>query len=160
MEPEFLELLSQMADADLTKEQPENAVQAANHLEQYIADDSQCEQIFMPSYLTEQMINRVQQPDLQVELSARKLPKQLELFLYGCKVTAAVAASLLIMITATTMQNRLSSMERKTDFSVSSKAAEFDVPAKIMEQLDKGSLGITSWFQSISANITGSEKDN
>lgn len=158
MEPEFLKLLSQMAEEELTKDNISNAAHTANQLEQFIAADSSVEHTFMPSYLKEQIINRAHQPDIHFEKNTKKFPKQLELFLFSCKVTAAVAASLLIMVTATATQSKLSCTDALQAGLFQSKKTDIDVSDTIMKHLNNGSLQITSWLQSVSTTIMGDEK--
>lgn len=158
MDPEFLKTLSQMAEEELDVDNISNAVQSANHLEQLIVNDTTCEHIFMPSYLKEQMTNRMKQPDILLGKSVKKIPKQLELFLFSCKVTAAVAASLLILIAGSMTQNKLSSIELPERQPYEARETEIDISGTIMKHLNKGSLEVTNWFQSVSTTLMGNDK--
>lgn len=161
MDKEFLEILSRMADEHLSNDNAAHAAQTANRLEQIISQDDKYDQTFMPAYLKEQMLNRASQPDIQTEKSVKRFSKQVELFLYGCKVTAAVAASLLIMVTTTTLQNRLPETDiPKEPFSYQSEMENIDISGSIMKHLNKGSDSITSWLQSISSTIMGGNTEN
>lgn len=158
MDSEFLKMLSQMAEEELTKDNISNATHTANQLEQLIAADSSSEHTFMPSYLKEQIINRAHQPDIQLEKSSKKIPKQLELFIFSCKVSAAVAASILIMATATVTQSKFTSSDVLKSDSQQCKKADVDIPDTVMEHLNNGSLMVTSWLQSLSTTIMRDEK--
>lgn len=158
MDPEFLKALSQMAEEELNPDNISNANQSVNYLEQLIANDPAYEHTFMPSYLKEQITSRIHQPDIQVGKSVRKFPKRLELFLYGCKVTAAIAASLLIMIMGSITQNNLPSMEIPEARPYQSKEADIDISGTIMKHLNKGSLEVTNWLQSVSNSLMDNNK--
>ncbi|MGN0299199.1 MAG: hypothetical protein ACI4C1_08490 [Lachnospiraceae bacterium] len=51
-----------------------------------------------PAYLEEEILERVQLPDVQVEGITRHISKQAQLFLYSLKVSLAVAAAILMLI--------------------------------------------------------------
>lgn len=161
MDKEFLEMLSQMANETLSNDNATHAAETANRLEQIISQDNKYDHSFMPAYLKEQMINRIGQPDIQAEKSAKRISKQMELFLFGCKVTAAVAASLLIMVTTTTMQSRLPKDGTfKEPFSYQTEMENIDISGNIMKHLNKGSSDITNWLQSVSSAIMGGNTEN
>lgn len=140
MDQDLLEQLTKLSDGDLSE------------LDSFTANQPQ-----MPAYMKEQLITRMEQPDIQTASSVKKLSKKLELFLFGCKVTAAVAASLLIMITSSLTGNPTA---ETTPVSVPSvkQEKEFDVTGQIIKQLNSSSSGVTSWLQSISETITGNAK--
>ena len=158
MDPEFLKALSQMAEEELGSDNILNANQSANYLEQLIVNDSACEHTFIPSYLKEQITSRIHQPDMQMGKSVRKFPKHLELFLYGCKVTAAIAASLLIMIMGSITQNNLSPIEIPQAKQYQSKETDIDISGTIMKHLNNGSLEVTNWLQAVSNSLMDNDK--
>lgn len=144
MDSEFLKQLEEMAEADFSDEGIRNAVQTSNQLEKMVAR----EEIQMPAYLKEQMINRINQPDIQAKESARKISKKLELFIFSCKVTAVVAASLVIMIAVGYTQ-----VFQGEHSKLSSSEKEMNMADNIVEQLDKGSDNVINWFTSVSDHI-------
>lgn len=161
MDKEFLELLSKMADEDLSGDNIIHASQTASHLGQMISNDNIYEHTFMPAYLKEQIINRTEQPDIQAFKTNKRFSKRLELFLFGCKVTASVAASLVIMAASTTLQSRLietnllqASVLRQTEHQ------DTDISDSIMKHLNKGSSDITNWLQSVSNAIMDGKSKN
>ncbi len=58
-----------------------------------------------PAYLTEQILERVKQPDIQVPVAIKRTSKQLQLLLYSLKVGAAVAVALLMLMATTDVQS-------------------------------------------------------
>lgn len=58
-----------------------------------------------PAYLSEQIRERVKQLDVQAEATIRQTSKKLRLLLYGLKVGAAVAFSILILGITANLQN-------------------------------------------------------
>lgn len=143
MDQEFMKLLSQMAECEL----PEGN-QTAEQLEQSVSD------IQMPAYLQEQIMNRSKQADMQPISTPRRFSKRMELFLYSCKVTAAVAASLAIMVTTAITQNQYNLQSQKdTLFETQIPAAKSDIPDTIMNHLSSGSEYITNLLQNFSNDI-------
>lgn len=168
MDSEFMKLLSQMAESEL----PEGSY-TADKLEHYLLDeqlkqnyeqdtDAATTDIQMPAYLREQIITRSKQPDMQVVASPKRFPKRVELFLYSCKVTAAVAASLVIMVTAAITQNQLNSLPQRDDYCTSQmKTTETDIPDTIMRHLSNSSQYINGLLQNFSSNImNGKDMEN
>lgn len=160
MDSEFMKLLSQMAESEL----PEGS-HTANQLEHYLFGE-QLKQNYeqntgnvvpdvkTPAYLKEQIITRSKQPDMQAVASPKRFPKRVELFLYSCKVTAAVAASLVIMVTAAITQNQLNSLPQRDDYCTSQmKTTETDIPDTIMRHLSNSSQYINGLLQNFSSNI-------
>lgn len=164
MDSEFIKLLSTMADAGISDDNRQEALKSANQLEHWVLENQQkqsfepdtkdtVQDIKMPAYLKEQIITRSQQPDIQVLTTSKRISRRMELFLYGCKVAAAVAASLVIMVTTAITQNQINSLPQADTSSLTQTENEIDVSGTIMEHLNGSSEQITSWLQNFSSNI-------
>ena len=170
MDQEFVKLLSQMAECEL----PEG-IQTVGQIEQYLYTEQESANqkepttqpvsgIQMPAYLREQLIHRSKQADMHPVSTPRRFSKRTELFLYSCKITAAVAASLAIMLTTAITQNQYNLQSQKdTLYETQIPEAKSDIPDTIMNHLSSGSEYITSLLQNFSNNIVNkntSEKEN
>lgn len=131
MDAEFLEQLKKMAEMDIPDMK---------------------EEYQMPAYLKEQIIERTKQPDIQPVSAKRKCSKRMELFLYSCKVSAAVAASLVIIITVSATQSSISTVPNRNT-SVMEHLQEFSEPNRISQKISKGSQSITNWLQDFPAEL-------
>ncbi|MCM1498029.1 MAG: hypothetical protein NC124_06135 [Clostridium sp.] len=134
-------------DSELIKLLTEMAQEQSNGDE---LDDSSG--LRMPRYLKEQIITRTTQPDMQITAAPRRISKRLELFIYSCKVTAAVAACLVMMITFSATQNHFPSLPEQTESLLEADFAE-NALNSIIDQLNDGSQNITSWLQNFSGDI-------
>lgn len=129
----------------------------------------------MPAYLKEQIIERTKQPDIQPMSSKRKRSKKLELFLYSCKVSAAVAASLVIIITVSVTQGKIADLPQQDTIAIERQQREsttndnltrehtlseqdFSKQSKISEKINKSSESITNWLQDFPGNLFEQEK--
>ena len=184
MDSEFLEQLKQMAELDI----PENfsldkAIESSTeemHTSSMNSIDSLQitleEHTHMPAYLKEQMINRTKQPDMQPVSVKRKRSKRLELFLYSCKVSAAVAASLAIIITVSATQSSISELpdnsysatgsllqdntSENEDWNVETSEVNNKTYKKndISKKINDSSRSITNWLQTFPDKILKQEK--
>ncbi len=172
MDTEFLEQLKQMAEMDITDElSPEysDAFSINDTVKQSQNTLHNMDTTYqMPAYLKEQIITRTKQADFQVVSTKRKYSKQTELFLYSCKVTAAVAASLAIIITLSITQEQLQNSQyrnnsvteswehpvKEDNFSTDEKVA----PDQISKKISNHSQSITDWLQDFSGNLFESKK--
>ncbi len=58
-----------------------------------------------PAYLTEQILQRLKQLDIQAAVTIRRTSKRMQLLLYSLKVSAAVAFSILILVLTANFQD-------------------------------------------------------
>lgn len=168
MDSEFIKLLSEMASMPLDANNPADALAAANRLEEHTLSDLAQHDAFpdlqnnpsgirMPAYLKEQIIRRTSQPDMQIRSTPRRFSKRMELFLYSCKVTAAVAACLMMVITFSMLQGSEYSLSKQTESLLETNIMENTINS-IVTQLNNGSRNITLWLQNVSVDITGNKK--
>lgn len=166
MDSEFIKLLSTMAETELTDDSLPEAMKTADRLEHWMPQEQSCSQqdminiaqnIRMPGYLKEQILTRSQQPDMQAVTAPKRFSRRMELFLYGCKVSAAVAASLLIMVTASVTQNQLKSLPQPDTTSQKETEIPTNVSGTILEHLSNGSQYITGWLQDFSNGILNTD---
>lgn len=146
MDSEFIKLLSMMAETELTDDSMPEAMKTAERLEHW-----------MPDYLKEQILTRSQQPDMQALTAPKRFSRRVELFLYGCKVSAAVAASLLIMVTASVTQSQLKTLPQLDTTSQKETEIQRDVSGTILEHLTNGSQYVTGWLQDFSDGIVNAD---
>lgn len=165
MDSEFIKLLSMMAETELTDDNMPEAMKTADRLEHWMPQEQSSQQdmlnitqdIRMPEYLKEQILTRSQQPDMQAVTAPKRFSRRMELFLYGCKVSAAVAASLLIMVTASVTQNQLKSLPQPDTTCQKETEIPMDVSGTILEHLSNGSQYITGWLQDFSNGILNTD---
>lgn len=161
MDSEFIKLLSVMAETELTDDSMPEAMKTAQRLEHWIPEglpEQSLEQdIRMPDYLKEQILTRSQQPDMQALTAPKRFSRRVELFLYGCKVSAAVAASLLIMVTASVTQSQLKTLPQPDTTSPKETEIQRDVSGTILEHLTNGSQYVTGWLQDFSDGIVNAD---
>lgn len=143
MEPEFLEQLKQLSKMELSDSLPDTL-------------NTECK---MPSYLKEQMITRTKQPDIQMISAKKTFSKQMELFLYSCRVSVAMVASLLMIVTISASQSQLQNLyqqdhsviqdiQQKATIAHSNTSKAKDLKPNIISQkISKSSQTITSWLQ-------------
>ena len=166
MNSEFIELLSKMAETDLTTNNLPEAKKNVVELETFLIQETdehtkqdKCSSLpnKMPAYLKEQIITRTKQPDMQMFPTPKRFSKRLELFFYGCKVTGAVAASLMIMfattITQTQIHTRSPEDNRLTQKERSLHTNEETVSSTITKQLSSSSQYITTWLKNFSSTL-------
>lgn len=153
---EFLQLLEDMASDEHPLD--ECLIQKANQLEHHMKESHLMRAYErdetpvananrMPAYLKDQILTRVAQPDMQIAATPRRFSKRMELFLYSCRVTVAVAASLLLLFAASFSQSVVTP-EPKADTQ-----AQLDITNVITEHFSNNSVTITGWFQNISKQI-------
>ncbi len=168
MDSEFIKLLSRMAETELTDDSMPEAMKTADRLEYWMLKEPSeqsyqqdminiTQDIRMPDYLKEQILTRSQQPDMQAVTAPKRFSRRMELFLYGCKVSAAVAASLLIMVTASVTQNQLKSLPQPDTAYQKETEIPIDVSGTILEHLSNGSQYITGWLQDFSNGILNTD---
>lgn len=156
MDSEFIKLLSEMAENE-----PENSNRTVSQLEHYLYEE-QLRQHYeqdiksptvnarMPAYLKEQIITHRELLDMQTVTTPKRLSKRMELFLYSCKVTTAVAASLVLMFTASVTQNHLNAIPQ--DSSMIQKQ-NINIGGNIIKHLNSGSQTVTNWLQDFSGGL-------
>ena len=153
---EFLQLLEDMASGEQSSD--DHFIKQANLLEQHIKEEhlmhsyeldemADAGSNRMPAYLKEQILTRVAQPDMQMAATPRRFSKRMEFFLYSCRVTVAVAASLLLLFAASFSQSVVTP-EPKADTQ-----AQLDITNVITEHFSNNSVTLTGWFQNISKQI-------
>ncbi|MDE6626192.1 MAG: hypothetical protein K2K56_07465 [Lachnospiraceae bacterium] len=168
MDSEFIKLLTEMAQEQFIEDNPAAAADTADRLEYQtyldltehnISPDVQGSPsgIRMPAYLKEQIITRAAQPDMQIHSAPRRFSKRMELFIYGCKVTAAVAACLVMIVTFSATQSRFPSQSDQTGSLLEADFTENTLNS-IVDQLNNGSRSITSWLQNLSSDIMNNKK--
>lgn len=160
MDAEFLEQLKQMAETDIPERKSTDIADelhakvknklSVDNTNMFLSDIK--EEYQMPAYLKEQIIERTKQPDIQPVSAKRKHSKRMELFLYSCKVSAAVAASLVIIITVSATQSTISTVPDR-NFSVIEHLQEFSEPNRISQKINKGSQSITDWLQDLPGEL-------
>ena len=136
---DFLQRLNDMASEEHLPD--DCSMEHANALEQSSIP------LRMPDYLKEQILERAAQPDIQVVTTPRHISRRMELFLYSCRVTAAVAASLLILL--------VTSLTQEPFHSTSEPPArvQVDVTGTITEHFSDSSQNITGWLQDFSKQM-------
>ncbi|MCM1158087.1 MAG: hypothetical protein NC300_05140 [Bacteroidales bacterium] len=147
MDSEWINLLSQMADAKITDSDFSKIGNKFN--------EPECTR--MPAYLKEQIITRTAQPDMQTAAMPKRFSKRMELFLYSCKVTAAVAACLLLMITFSVTQSRLSALPEEKKTQAASEYPAESILGTITDYLTDKSRYITVQLQNFSHDIMKKE---
>lgn len=161
MDSEFMKLLSMMAETELTDDSMPEAMKTAERLEHWmpegLPEQIPEQDIRMPDYLKEQILTRSQQPDMQALTAPKRFSRRVELFLYGCKVSAAVAASLLIMVTASVTQSQLKTLPQPDTTSQKETEIQKDVSGTILEHLTNGSQYVTGWLQDFSDGIVNAD---
>lgn len=168
MDSEFIKLLSEMAQEPFAKDNPADAADTADRLEYQtfldltehnISPDVQDgpSGIRMPAYLKEQILTRTAQPDMQLQSAPRRFSKRMELFIYGCKVTAAVAACLVMIVTFSITQSRFPAQPEQTGSLLDADFTENTLNS-IVDRLNNGSRSITSWLQNLSSDIMDIKK--
>lgn len=153
---EFLQLLEDMASDEHPLD--DRSIKQANLLEQHMKEEHlihsyKLDEIpvagsnRMPAYLKEQILTRVAQPDMQMAATPRRISKRMELFLYSCRVTVAVAASLLLLFAASFSQSIVTPQPRANT------QTQLDVTDAITDHFSNNSSTITGWLQSFSKQI-------
>lgn len=174
MDAEFLEQLKKMAEMEIPDEFESHQTDKPQEdkICTFLPDTKSEHQ--MPAYLKEQIINRAKQPDMQPVSSKRKRSKRMELFLYSCKVTVAVAASLVIIITLSATQGAITELphrdtsaienqqlETATDNLIREDAAteqDFSEQNKISQKISESSESITDWLQDFPGKLFKQQK--
>ncbi len=158
MDSEFIKLLSVMAETELTDDSMPEAMKTAQRLEHWIPEGlPEQKDIRMPEYLMDQILTRSRQRDMQALTAPKRFSRRVELFLYGCKVSAAVAASLLIMVTASVTQSQLKTLPQPDTTSPKETEIQRDVSGTILEHLTNGSQYVTGWLQDFSDGIVNAD---
>lgn len=153
---EFLQLLEDMASDEHSLD--DQSIKQANLLEQHMKEEHlihsyELDEIpdagsnRMPAYLKEQILTRVAQPDMQIVATPRRISKRMEFFLYSCRVTVAVAASLLLLFAASFSQSIVTPQPRANT------QTQLDVTDAITDHFSNNSTTITKWLQSFSKQI-------
>ncbi len=153
---EFLQLLEDMASDEHPLD--DRSIKQANLLEQHMKEEHlihsyeldeipNADSNRMPAYLKEQILTRVSQPDMQIVATPRKISKRMEFFLYSCRVTVAVAASLLLLFVASFSQSIVAPQ------SGANTQTQLDVTDAITDHFTNNSTAITGWLQSFSKQI-------
>ena len=153
---EFLQLLEDMASDEQSSD--DHFIKQANLLEQHIKEEhlihsyeldemADAGSNRMPAYLKEQILTRVSQPDMQIVSTPRRISKRMEFFLYSCRVTVAVAASLLLLFVASFSQSIVAPQ------SGANTQTQLDVTDAITDHFTNNSTAITGWLQSFSKQI-------
>lgn len=168
MDSEFIKLLSMMAETELTDDNMPEAMKTAEQLEHWMPEKlpeqgsrqdiiNTAPDIRMPDYLKEQILTRSRQPDMQALTAPKRFSRRMELFLYGCKVSAAVATSLLIMVTASVTQSQLRTLPQPETTFPKETEIQRDVSGTILEHLTSGSRYVTGWLQDFSSGIVNAD---
>lgn len=131
---EFLQLLEDMASDEHPLD--DCSIKEANLLERDAGSNR------MPAYLKEEILTRVAQPDIQIVATPRKISKRMEFFLYSCRVTVAVAASLLLLFVASFSQSIVTPQQEANT------QTQLDVTDAITDHFTNNSTAITGWLQS------------
>lgn len=153
---EFLQLLEDMASDEHPLD--DCSIKQANLLEQHMKEEHlihsyeldeipDADSNRMPAYLKEQILTRVSQPDMQTVATPRKISKRMEFFLYSCRVTVAVAASLLLLFVASFSQSIVAPQPGANT------QTQLDVTDAITDHFTNNSTTITGWLQSFSKQI-------
>ena len=153
---EFLQLLEAMASDEHPLD--DCSIKQANLLEQHMKEEHlihsyeldeipDADSNRMPAYLKEQILTRVSQPDMQIVATPRKISKRMEFFLYSCRVTVAVAASLLLLFVASFSQSIVAPQPGANT------QTQLDVTDAITDHFTNNSTTITGWLQSFSKQI-------
>lgn len=163
MDSEFMKLLCEMAQEQFDEESFRKAADIADRLEQQAFLEPAGHKslpdwhdspsgIRMPAYLKEQIITRTAQPDMQIHAAPRRFSKRMELFIYSCKVAAAVAACLVMIVTFSSTQGFISSLPKQTESLLETDFTENTLHS-IVNKLNNGSRNITGWLQNLSSDI-------
>ena len=153
---EFLQLLEDMASDEQSSD--DHFIKQANLLEQHIKEEhlihsyeldemADAGSNRMPAYLKEQILTRVAQPDMQIVATPRRISKRMEFFLYSCRITVAVAASLLLLFAASFSQSVVTPQPKINT------QTQLDVTDTITDHFTTNSTTITGWLQSFSKQI-------
>ncbi len=153
---EFLQLLEDMASDEHPLD--DCSIKQANLLEQHMKEEHliysyELDEIpdagsnRMPAYLKDQILTRVAQPDMQIVATPRRISKRMEFFLYSCRITVAVAASLLLLFAASFSQSVVTPQPKINT------QTQLDVTDTITDHFTNNSTTITGWLQSFSKQI-------